>query len=319
MSTSRTGLPGDDRSRATLAALAPEPPAWAVEHFAEALRGRTELDGWRLIGTEIPDCASFDAPALERAVADAYRVVAESLRASGHHPVRFWNFVPGIHADMADGRDRYMVFNAGRYNAFEEWFGQAALFRRTVPTASAVGIGSGALAIYALGGRGTGLPVENPRQVPAYSYSARYGKLPPCFARGTIVRGLPLGPGGPGRPGDGGDAPVLLVGGTASIVGEDSLHDRDARQQALETFENLAELVAAARRQVHGQQAVADAPRAAFDAFTDLRVYIVRDTDAPLLREMVTERFGRTARIEFAQADLCRRELLVEIEGLATL
>jgi hypothetical protein len=34
---------------------------------------------------------------------------------------------------------------------------------------------------------------------------------------------------------------------------------------------------------------------------------------------MVTERFGRTARIEFAQADLCRRELLVEIEGLATL
>jgi hypothetical protein len=34
---------------------------------------------------------------------------------------------------------------------------------------------------------------------------------------------------------------------------------------------------------------------------------------------MVGERFGRTARIEFAQADLCRRELLVEIEGVATL
>ena len=49
------------------------------------------------------------------------------------------------------------------------------------------------------------------------------------------------------------------------------------------------------------------------------RVYIVRDSDAPLLREMVTERFGRTARIEFAQADLCRRELLVEIEGVAAL
>ncbi len=114
-------------------------------------------------------------------------------------------------------------------------------------------------------------------------------------------------------------APALLVGGTASIVGEDSLHDRDARQQALETFENLAELVAAARRQVRGAADALDAPRAAFDAFTELRVYIVRDTDAPLLREMVGERFGRTARIEFAQADLCRRELLVEIEGVATL
>ena len=147
-----------------------------------------------------------------------------------------------------------------------------------------------------------------------YRYSARYGPIPPCFARGTIVRGLPP------RPGDGADGAVLLVGGTASIVGENSLHERDARQQALETFENLAELVATARRQIGGGAGAShDAPRAAFDAFTELRVYVVRDIDAPLLCEMVVERFGRTARIEFAQADLCRRELLVEIEGLATL
>lgn len=313
MSTSRNGLPADDRSRVALAALAPEPPAWAVEHFAEALPARTDLGAWRLVGSHIPDCAALDAATLERAVADAYRAIAESLRTTGLHPVRFWNFVPGIHADMGGGRDRYMVFNAGRYAAFEEWFGQAALFTRTVPTASAVGIGTGDLAIYALGGPDAGCPVENPRQVPAYRYSARYGPLPPCFARGTIVRGLPT------QPDHDGAAPVLLVGGTASIVGEESLHDRDARQQALETFENLAELVAAARRQVHGTGDVPDAPRAAFDAFTELRVYIVRDTDAPLLREMVSARFGRTARIEFAQADLCRRELLVEIEGVAAL
>jgi enamine deaminase RidA (YjgF/YER057c/UK114 family) len=314
MSTSRTGLPADDRSRAVLAALAPEPPAWAVEHFAAALRDRAGLDDWRLVSADIPDCASLDAAALEAAVRDAYRALATSLRASGHHPVRFWNFVPGIHADMGGGLDRYMVFNAGRYAAFEEWFGQAALFTRTVPTASAVGIGSGSLAIHALGGRDAGVPVENPRQVPAYRYSARYGPIPPCFARGTIVRGLPAGAG------ERAGAAMLLVGGTASIVGENSLHDRDARQQALETFENLAELVAAARRQIGGGDAAGhDAPRAAFDAFSELRVYVVRDADAPLLRDMVTDRFGRTARIEFAQADLCRRELLVEIEGLAAL
>ncbi len=281
----------------------------------EALRTRADLDGWRLVTTQILDCTALDAPTLERAVADAYAVVAEALRSSGHHPVRFWNFVPGIHADMGSGRDRYMVFNAGRYAAFEQWFGQAALFTRTVPTASAVGIGSGALAIHALGARDAGEPVENPRQVPAYRYSARYGPLPPCFARGTIVRGLQSRPDGPIG------TATLLVGGTASIVGESSLHDRDARQQALETFENIAELVAAARRQVEGTRGTSDgdAPRAAFDAFTELRVYVVRDSDAPLLRDLVTDRFGRTARIEFAQADLCRRELLVEIEGLATL
>src|SRR5690349_19098204 len=247
MSTSSTSLPGDDRGRTVLAALAPEPPAWVSER-GDALGGRTDLDRWRHVSTHIPDCAALDAAALERAVADAYAVIAESLRATGHHAVRFWNFVPGIHADMGGGRDRYMVFNAGRYAAFERWFGQAALFRRTVPTASAVGIASGALAIHALGAEGPGVPVENPRQVPAYRYSARYGPLPPCFARGTIVNGR-----------DG--APTLLVGGTASIVGEASQHDRDARQQALETFENLAELVAAARRQIDPADAPAT-PRA---------------------------------------------------------
>src|SRR5687768_13578564 len=130
MSTSRNGLPADDRPHAVLAALAPEPPAWAVERSIEALRTRADLDGWRLVTTQIPDCAALDAPALEQAVGDAYAVVAEALRSSGHHPVRFWNFVPGIHADMGGGRDRYMVFNAGRYAAFERWFGQAALFTR---------------------------------------------------------------------------------------------------------------------------------------------------------------------------------------------
>jgi chorismate lyase/3-hydroxybenzoate synthase len=271
-------------------------------------------EGFSLASVMVPDARSLERAELHQATGSAYRRIEAELRARGTiHPVRLWNHIPGIHDPMGDGLDRYMVFNAGRYAAFEEWFGQAALFTRTVPTASAVGIGSGGLAIHALGGPDPGVPVENPRQVPAYRYSARYGPLPPCFARGTIVRGLPT------HPGHDGAAPVLLVGGTASIVGEDSLHDRDARQQALETFENLAELVAAARRQVRGTGDRLDAPRAAFDAFTELRVYIVRDADAPLLREMVSERFGRTARIEFAQADLCRRELLVEIEGVAAL
>jgi hypothetical protein len=54
-------------------------------------------------------------------------------------------------------------------------------------------------------------------------------------------------------------------------------------------------------------------------AFTDLRVYIVRDEDAPIVRELVAARCPSLDRVELAQADLCRRELLVEIEGVAVL
>ena len=119
MSISRTDLPADDRAPIGLAALVPQPPAWAHDIAA----GRSgpaisiaDLDRSRLVSTRITGCADLDAPRLERAVDDAYAVLADALAASGHQPVRFWNFVPGIHADMGDGRDRYMVFNAGRYH-----------------------------------------------------------------------------------------------------------------------------------------------------------------------------------------------------------
>ena len=109
--------------------------------------------------------------------------------ASGRHPVRFWNFVPGIHADMGDGLDRYMVFNAGRFAAFCDWFGPAATFNRHVPTASAVGIAQRRRSSSTRSATlEAGVPVENPRQMPAYSYSRRYGPLPPCFARATHRR-----------------------------------------------------------------------------------------------------------------------------------
>ncbi len=221
--------------------------------------------------------------------------------------------MPGIHADMGGGRDRYMVFNAGRYAAFEEWFGQAALFTRTVPTASAVGIGSGALAIYALGGRDAGLPVENPRQVPAYRYSARYGR---CRRASRAARSCAACRYGrataPTRRCCSSAAPPASSARTrCTTATRGSRRSRRSR-----TWPNCWPRRAGADSAARDGH---DAPRAAFDAFTELRVYIVRDTDAPLLREMVAERFGRTARIEFAQADLCRRELLVEIEGLATL
>ncbi len=298
MGNLRTSSLADLRPGPGLAPLVPDPPPWAETLAAGS--GGAPLDRWRLVSARIPAATTLDAPALERAVADAYAAIASSLAASGHHPVRFWNFVPAIHGDMADGRDRYMVFNAGRFEAFREWFGSEAVFNRTLPTASAVGIVADPLVIHALASTQAGTPVENPRQIPAYNYSKRYGPLPPCFARGTVVRDAPRA---------GGTA--LLVGGTASIVGEHSTHERDARHQILETFENLSRLVAAAGGAADVQ--------AALDAFRFLRVYVVRPDDADQVQEMVRDRFTGVETVEFGQADLCRRELLVEIEGLVEL
>jgi chorismate lyase/3-hydroxybenzoate synthase len=298
------------QERAQLAPLEPAPPAWVARLAAAS------PDRWTHVTEQVDDGASLAADALEAAVAAAYRRLAARLAADARHPVRFWNFVPDIHADMGDGLDRYMVFNAGRFAAFREWFGPAATFDRPtfsrhVPTASAVGLapsaaGGDPLVIHALATTTAGLPVENPRQVPAYSYSRRYGPLPPCFARATRID----------EHHD--SAPRLLVGGTASIVGEDSQH-RDVRRQTLETFENLAHLVGRARAIAGANAHDGDAARDPLHAFTDLRVYIVRDTDADIVRELTAARFPGLDSVEYAKADLCRRELLVEIEGVAQL
>jgi len=280
----------------------PHDPEWTLQYAAA---GR-----FLLATLTIEDAETLSMDVLEQRVSGAYRRLGALLARHQRHAVRFWNFIPKIHAQAADGRDRYMVFNAGRFHAFSDLYGSAQLFARALPTASAVGIDQGPLVIHALGDISPGIPLENPRQVPAYSYSRRYGPLPPCFARATLTER---------EPGE----HHLLIGGTASILGEDSQHARDPRRQAHETFDNLAQLLAAASARVQATLA-ADAPTLPpvadpLDALTDLRVYFVQEDQAALVRDLVLARFRRASRVEFTRADLCRAELLVEIEGLARL
>ncbi len=88
---------------------------------------------------------------------------------------------------------------------------------------------------------------------------------------------------------------------------------RDPHRQAIETFDNLTTLVVHAASRVNAPLALADP----LDALSDLRVYFVHDAQAALVRDLVLARFPSAKRIEFTRADLCRTELLVEIEGLA--
>ena len=103
------------------------------------------------------------------------------------------------------------------------------------------------------------MPVENPRQVSAYHYSRRFGAIPPCFARATLLTC--------------GGEPLLIVGGTASVVGEESRHIGDLHGQTQETFRNLASVVAAASGRTLREDASPDDIRSLLSSFRELRVY----------------------------------------------
>jgi chorismate lyase / 3-hydroxybenzoate synthase len=143
-----------------------------------------------------------------------------------------------------------------------------------------------------------GRPVENPRQCPAFRYSKKYGPLPPAFARATVVRmGALTG---------------VLIGGTASVRGEDTVFAGSLPDQLDELFLNLASLLAAAHEE----------PTGCGDPLPQIcsaRVYYPRETDRRRIEAEVRKRLTGARSVEWVHADLCRPDLMVEIEGVATI
>jgi enamine deaminase RidA (YjgF/YER057c/UK114 family) len=139
--------------------------------------------------------------------------------------------------------------------------------------------------------------VENPRQTPSWRYSQRYGPTPPRFSRATVAALE--------------NEPVVLLGGTASIVGEDTVHVGDLERQTHETLRNLAALIAAA--------SIREDESGALDRLRSLRVYVTAPQHADEVRDVLASRCPHLSDVEFATSALCRPELLVEIEGVAAL
>ena len=129
----------------------------------------TDAPSFTLVTARVARAAALDSSAFERCANDAYRAIAEIVQGRPHrHAVRFWNHIPDIRRTNERGLDRYMVFNAGRFDACSQWFGGPAAFDRLLPTASAVGHDGADLVVHALAGNDAGVAVENPRQVPSY-------------------------------------------------------------------------------------------------------------------------------------------------------
>ena len=286
-----------------------EPPRWVSEIVGELPANGSAPGGvasvrcgpFSLVRARLPGISGRSADALSEATRDLYRQVLGVVRELGcAHPVRAWNFIPGILTEAGNGLNRYMAFNTGRFVAMRDWFSSCGGLERAVPTATGVGCDGDDLWLYLLAGERRGTPTENPRQRPAYRYSKEWGPLPPCFARATLI--------------DLDGNRTLLCGGTSSVRGEKSAHGGDLRQQIEETFANLDELPVAA--------GLVDPKRddtAAARTFREMRIYHPRPADADTIRQTTRSRYPGLRRIETVCVDLCRRELLVEIEAVADL
>ena len=229
--------------------------------------------------------------ALSNATVAAYEEIFAVLHRTGHrHLIRVWNYLPEINGD-ADGDERYRRFNTARRTAFRN---SGRSTTGPVPAASAVGSPAGSpISIYFLASSGPPQMIENPRQTSAYHYPPKFGVHSPIFSRACVLSEA----GGTN----------LFVSGTASIVGHETLHRGDVAAQTRESLANIDALLDEANRLAGSRQYSLDELK--------FKVYVRRPADLAVVEAALATVLGESASIVYLQADVCREDLLVEIEA----
>ena len=304
--------------------LEPCPPAWVQHLLREAKAERIDLpdlgcevewlegDGVALLAFRIPDARKLDEKGFGAIVESCYSTCHQLLLSRGRRPLRFWNYLPAIGERFDNGLSRYETFNSGRMAVRSEESERAIYATRRV-CATGIDVRRSDFALHVLAADHPATPVDNPRQLSPHRYSRRYGPVPPAFARAARLPAALLS-----LPG----VPDAMVSGTASIVGEATRHPADLEAQLTETTLNLASVVESLRGRKPRWAAGTALSAEATDAlahYRSVRLYVRRCEDETRVRDWAGSHFPRVDAAELVGADLCRPDLLVEIEGTVSL
>ncbi len=266
-----------------------------IEIWQGAAPVQTGVDGtvrWSHDGSVLFGAIEIEEPSsdIEAAAADAYATLSTFLTKCGFpHLLRTWNYLDAVTEGEGDA-ERYRRFCVGRVRGLQ------SLDESALPAATCIGRFDGVrrLQVYWLSAREAGTPLENPRQVSAFRYPRQYGPQSPSFSRALlppVATGLPL-----------------LQSGTAAIVGHVSQHTGALDEQLHETLTNLQSLVDAAREKRPGLPGQ-------LGPESVLKVYVRRAEDMPAIAEAMAQLPGSPPHVVL-HAEVCRAELLVEIEGM---
>ena len=257
-------------------------------HDGNLLFGAMEIDEARF-----QSLASADS-AIAAAAATAYTELSAFLIDSEFpHALRIWNCLAAI-TEGSDDAERYRQFCVGRARGLPS--------HTRYPAATAIGTPATAtgaarlLQIYFLAAKSPGTPIENPRQLSAYRYPRQYGPQPPTFARAMLAPATLAA-----------SAP-LLISGTASVRGHHSVHADDVLLQLDETLLNLRAVLDAARE-------LQPALPPALGRHSVLKAYLRDPAHAAMVESALRAHLPANTPLLLLHADICRAELLIEIDG----
>ena len=244
-----------------------------------------------------------DTRSAAQAAFDQMKAILDAEGMSFNHLVRQWNYIGDI-LEIKKGFQNYQIFNEVRSEVYQKY--------RTIhgyPSATGIGmkLDGVSLDFCAIMAKETVTikPIENPNQINAYEYGQDVlkgitgkgisVKHPPQFERGLLITGKMRS--------------TLFVSGTASIIGQDVIGIEDIEKQTVVTIDNINKLT----DQKRIGQIIANTD-IEWGKFILLRVYVKNQKDFAKVKTICKERFPEVPAI-FIESDICRDNLLVEIEA----
>lgn len=246
---------------------------------------------------------------VSEAAKKAFESAQKILRKEGlaiHHIIRQWNYIEDIAFVKGAGgaRQNYQDFNDVRAHYYE-----MGTFKHGYPAATGIGMNAGGVIIDFIALSESPhvkiRPIMNPGQVDAHRYSGKVlmgaapNKCTPKFERAKVVSFS--------------DSHYFYVSGTASILGEKTMYPGDVAKQTLTTIKNIQRLFSNENQDALGIHFKVNQIQ-----FSHLRVYVKYKEDIPVVSKICEEKLNSSSYL-YLESDVCREELLVEIEGVFTI
>lgn len=220
--------------------------------------------------------------------------------------VRQWSFIPTILKTIDEKGQTYQYYQI--FNDIRQSYYTKYKQDKEYPAATGIGMHYGNMTIDFVAVQGNSgtqcVGLANPYQINAYDYNQELligaaleengPKNPPLFERAKYIGNA--------------DSGLVFVSGTASIIGEETIGINDIRKQTETTLRNIKELVSG----VNISRSVDVVPGSM--VYDYLRAYIKNEADFGVVRQLCNDQVANVP-VLYVHADVCRDDLLVEIEG----
>jgi hypothetical protein len=275
-----------------------DPAIWKATYVSRSLGKAVlfERDTTRFLIGFVQSCN----PGSLRSQAEESFMAMRELLALQKFPVgsviRQWNYIEDI-LGVEEGKQHYQEFNDVRAGFYGNAFASSGY-----PAATGIGTSGGGIMLEFIAmdsEQAVTKALNNPNQVAAHQYSpevlvgkANSHKSTPRFERARYLETF--------------GKKMIFISGTAAIVGEHTTGINHPAEQTKATIRNI--------QQLYAKKVLEDINGSLYPKYGHARVYIKKTEDFASIQRMCKRYYGDLP-IVYLIADICRDELLVEIEG----